>query len=780
MAQQVVTELVIDSDTSGADKFSQAMAGAEQAASRGLDSVTGFNAGVVALGTGMVAAGVAAKGMLDYVVSANKGLADMQTIAHQVGLTLTDFQGIQFGGAINGLSTEKINAGLEKSAALLNDASRNSNSLSKELEANSISVKNANGQLITENQLLGIAANLIKNAANPGDQLAIAQMLGFTKEWIPLLEQGEGVMSGLAAEAKAAGAVIDDETIKKATEFDSEWRKSTVIFAATLKAAIADALPYIDDLIMKAKEFIDEMKKARPSGGAPNPFLDENSLVDRTFRNAVRGGLNAVGINPDAGIEIKLAPEVTQGWSNFTGVLQQKFNDLQNNASDDMKKRIEDLDAWWHNKALDPAFVANAVPRMLSMASGGAFPSEPVTVSRRSADEMKWSVGSGSSITDTSGAQNSAAWLGQSASLKAVQDSLSGVKFGPVSKVAAKDTDDANDSVDRAINTLKRHTAQQEADTAAVGLGAGALAQFRAEASLKAAVVANDNKVTAEQKAQFDAVAKAAGDAAVALAKAKVAGDIQFGQRTAFLSQEDVAIAQQLKGIYGNDIPAALASTEASALKTNAAMRSLTTAVEGNLVTGLTDIVSGTKSVSQGFSDMAKSVLQSLEQMLIKFYIVTPIFQAFQASLGGGLGSLLGGGAAAAALPLPGAGNFIGPVASARGNIFDGGNVIPFARGGIVGGPTMAPMALMGEAGPEAIVPLRRGADGNLGIASSGSGGGGNVEIHYHNAPQVAQQTEQQRSNGRRIDVVFADAVAGAASTPKVRQSLAGGGLVRR
>jgi phage-related minor tail protein len=31
-------------------------------------------------------------------------------------------------------------------------------------------------------------------------------------------------------------------------------------------------------------------------------------------------------------------------------------------------------------------------------------------------------------------------------------------------------------------------------------------------------------------------------------------------------------------------------------------------------------------------------------------------------------------------------------------------------------------MALFGEAGPEAIVPLKRGADGNLGIAASWAG----------------------------------------------------------
>jgi phage-related minor tail protein len=51
------------------------------------------------------------------------------------------------------------------------------------------------------------------------------------------------------------------------------------------------------------------------------------------------------------------------------------------------------------------------------------------------------------------------------------------------------------------------------------------------------------------------------------------------------------------------------------------------------------------------------------------------------------------------------------------------GRMNTFANGGVVGGPTLFPMAggdvgLMGEAGAEAILPLRRGSDGRLGVAS--------------------------------------------------------------
>ncbi|MEP3197085.1 MAG: phage tail tape measure protein [Lentilitoribacter sp.] len=55
-------------------------------------------------------------------------------------------------------------------------------------------------------------------------------------------------------------------------------------------------------------------------------------------------------------------------------------------------------------------------------------------------------------------------------------------------------------------------------------------------------------------------------------------------------------------------------------------------------------------------------------------------------------------------------------------------NLIPFANGGVVSSATLFPMGgsganvgLMGEAGSEAILPLARGSDGTLGVATNGA-----------------------------------------------------------
>jgi len=77
----------------------------------------------------------------------------------------------------------------------------------------------------------------------------------------------------------------------------------------------------------------------------------------------------------------------------------------------------------------------------------------------------------------------------------------------------------------------------------------------------------------------------------------------------------------------------------------------------------------------------------------------------------------------------------------ADGGVMSRGRLTAFANGGVVNGPTVFPMAngmgLMGEAGPEAIMPLKRGPDGKLGV----EGGGGVTVVQNINVSTGVQQT---------------------------------------
>lgn len=179
---------------------------------------------------------------------------------------------------------------------------------------------------------------------------------------------------------------------------------------------------------------------------------------------------------------------------------------------------------------------------------------------------------------------------------------------------------------------------------------------------------------------------------------------------------------------------------------------------EKDLTRGIIDDVrSGLKNGEDlwtAFGDAATNALDKITDKLLDD-VLDAIFKVNDAGAGGGgggffgfLSGLFGGGLSSGAAGLTGAGLF------ARGAAFSGGNVIPFARGGIVSQPTLFPMArgagLMGEAGPEAVMPLRRGSDGRLGIA-----GGSGTALHVHptvtnNAADVVQAETRvtQRPDG--------------------------------
>jgi len=159
----------------------------------------------------------------------------------------------------------------------------------------------------------------------------------------------------------------------------------------------------------------------------------------------------------------------------------------------------------------------------------------------------------------------------------------------------------------------------------------------------------------------------------------------------------------------------------------------------------LTSIVDGTKSVKDAFKDMASEIIKELYRIFVIKQLTGMIANVIS----------------------PGAGD---SYLLARGGVLNNGQVVPYADGGVVGSPTTFPMSagrtgLMGEAGPEAIMPLKRGKDGKLGVQAEG--GAGDVIIHQNfnfqangdesvkkiiaqAAPQIANMTKSSIISDRR------------------------------
>ncbi len=138
------------------------------------------------------------------------------------------------------------------------------------------------------------------------------------------------------------------------------------------------------------------------------------------------------------------------------------------------------------------------------------------------------------------------------------------------------------------------------------------------------------------------------------------------------------------------------------------------------------DAFEGAIRRGESLGDVLKSLARDLAELALQAVKSGDLFGGGGGSSGGGLLDSLFNAAVSVFNPLPVAGAQSGPRKGAKGLVFEGGNLTAFARGGaftnrIVDRPTLFPMAdgmgLMGEAGPEAVLPLTRLPNGELGVS---------------------------------------------------------------
>lgn len=187
----------------------------------------------------------------------------------------------------------------------------------------------------------------------------------------------------------------------------------------------------------------------------------------------------------------------------------------------------------------------------------------------------------------------------------------------------------------------------------------------------------------------------------------------QYMQQTAILASEQqrqldiVRNAAQEKAAIEGDYTAGLKKGmmdwSANAGNVYGQVKDATTRTFDGMTGMLTNFVTTGKA---SFNDFAKSVLSDLASMMIKM----AMFNALKA----GMNFFAPSGNDPGQVPM---------FANAKGGVYSSPSLSAYS-GQIVSNPTMFAFAkgagLMGEAGPEAIMPLKRGADGSLGVRANG------------------------------------------------------------
>jgi hypothetical protein len=183
------------------------------------------------------------------------------------------------------------------------------------------------------------------------------------------------------------------------------------------------------------------------------------------------------------------------------------------------------------------------------------------------------------------------------------------------------------------------------------------------------------------------------------------------------------------------------------------------------------------KDLASYFTKMATQMIADAIRMMAIKLLTNLLSSVIGGFTGGGGGMDLGKNFSSAGAGSTGIdwGQAVKYKRNALGNAYGANGIVPFAAGGVFDQPTFFKFAnggtmsngVLGEAGPEAVMPLKRGRDGKLGVAG---GGGGGTTI---NVSVDAKGSSAQGDSGKGNQL--ARAIAAAVQQEMIRQRRPGG-----
>lgn len=184
--------------------------------------------------------------------------------ADTVGLLTDEFQRLQFGFELAGVSADAFTTGMQRFGRGVGEAADGVGELGRILDANNISLRNADGTFKSQSRLLREYAELIRNAETEAQQLYLAQTAfgrGGADFQLALRNGAQGVRD-LASEADRAGGVLDENLLRRAEEIDDRWARLARTFSVTVRGAILS----VADALTEAEEGAGEMLRSSLAG----------------------------------------------------------------------------------------------------------------------------------------------------------------------------------------------------------------------------------------------------------------------------------------------------------------------------------------------------------------------------------------------------------------------------------------------------------------------------------------------------------------------------------
>jgi hypothetical protein len=282
-------------------------------------SVAGMAVGA-AFATAAVAIGAAIKSSIDHADELSKA-------AQKFGVPVAELSRLEHAANLSDVSLDQLGTGLKKLSAAMSDlAGGGASKAGDAFRALGISVKNADGSLKSNTQVMTEVAGKFGDMQDGAGKTALAMAI-FGKsgaDLIPLLNSGSAGLKEMTDEADALGLTLDENTAKAAENFNDNLTRMGAIgkgLSTQLMAGLLPSLVSVSDVMV--------------SGAKNTEFMAEvSSVLNGVIKSLATSGV-VLGAVFDATYKtvvgvVKAAQQIGQGdIKGAIGTLNQKLDSFE-------------------------------------------------------------------------------------------------------------------------------------------------------------------------------------------------------------------------------------------------------------------------------------------------------------------------------------------------------------------------------------------------------------------------------------------------------------------
>jgi len=659
----------------------KSMAGAQASFERVGTAIKAMSALAITAG---VALGVMIKGQIDAADKAQK-------TAQSIGMTVDKLTALQYAADMSGVSQEQLTTALTitaKNAALAAEGTGSAADAYAEL---GISVKDADGKMKASNILIDEVADKFAKMPDGVKKTSLAVQL-FGRQgaaMIPMLNEGSQGIKTLTDEARVLGIVLDTETAQAAEQFNDNLTRLKGVqqgFTITLMREMLPTLEKFSDHVVEAAK-------------ETNNFAGIAKFLNGTLQVLIATGYGVVGLFQIVGKTIagvaSLVPDVFNaiiGRGSWNKVRQQLriVDDDLNTFEIKWEKKIDDILGKTTDGVREPA--KNAGAAMADGLAEGLDKGAAEKLKKRGEDLIIGLQRELALIRDASreGAARYDLTLGKDKDLSEFHKRrIMELAKELDAQKALKEAEDARRAI---VDEIIKEFDALRYEMGTIGMTADEIKLYNL--SLKGAT-----------EGELELAAEMLQGIKVKKQVAEVLNMIRTPMED-YMAKVRMLSDLLAAGAISQDEFTAAVKVAKDALKEAAKVEKEEFKALGSMIDGVTS--DGVNAIME-FARTGEFTVRKMVDAMIQDLLRLSLQQA-ATSLAGGLKNVLG-------VAVTAIGGFL---TSAKGNVFDMGEVVPFAKGGVVAKQVMFPMGrgfgTMGEAGPEAVMPLTRTATGELGV----------------------------------------------------------------